>query len=82
MPIHESKISYFENDNLVSEVDDFFYNVTDTLAYRLILSYEFKKSAWNCEFVVVEKIKKGPAKFWPITLAHADSVLTKWGLSR
>lgn len=82
LPIHESKISYIRDNDIVSEEDDFFYDMADSLAYRLILRYEFKKSVWDCEVVEIRKLEKRPAKYWPVTPAQADSILRKWRLSR
>jgi hypothetical protein len=81
-PIHQSKSSGFYNDEIVDEEDEFFYEVTDSLAYRLFLRYDFKKSVWECEFVNIKKFRRGPAEYWPLSIAEADSVLTKWGLRR
>lgn len=83
LPIHESKMCYFQDaGSLFGEEDDFFYDMSDSLAYRLILRYEFKKSVWDNEFVRIRKFGKKPAEYWPLTISQTDSVLAKWGLSR
>jgi hypothetical protein len=81
-PFHQIKSSSFFNNQITDEEDDFYYDTGDSLAFRLILRYQFKDASWDCEFVRYTKHKQPSTKFWPVTLAQADSVLTKWGLSR
>jgi hypothetical protein len=78
---HQIKSSSFSNNEITGEEDDFFYDTGDSLAFRLILRYQFKDTTWDCELVRYRKYKQPRTKFWPVTLAQADSVLTKWGLS-
>jgi len=83
VPSHHAKVTRFDInqiDEIGEEEDDFYYDPPDSLAFLLIVRYEFKTGKWNSEFASIRKGRR--AKIRPLTLAQADSVLNKWHLHR
>jgi hypothetical protein len=81
-PHHSSKTAKFEEETLVSENDDFHYETNDSVAYRVTYDYFYLENRWECKLIKYKTGTYPPTESRELTLEQADSVISKWGLSR
>jgi hypothetical protein len=79
---HLKKESYLINNELSMEEDQYHYQISDTLGYRLVYNYNFDSSDWRCSLVKYQREKYLTADRIKLRLEQADSVLKNWGLRR
>ena len=81
-PTHFSKELFFKDSILIRETDDFHYETKDSLASRLVYEFSYLDSTWNCEMITYFRNQYPSTKSTLLTLYQADSIMTKWGMSR
>ena len=81
-PIHLDKESIFKGGKILKEIDDFHYETKDSLAFRVVYSYNYVCATWDCKFIRYRKEEFPQTISWKLTLNQADSILNKWGLTR
>lgn len=78
-PMHLDKVVNYDGDKVISEEDAFHYEGTDSIAYRIICSYDFDDQETSFRFIEYYKGQYPPTKGYSMTHDQADSVLLEWG---